>query len=513
MHVASVAVAEIWALCFLVFAAALEPRRTALGLLGFPCALQSTLYLGFFPFTLGIAVGFLVLAVWVRRPPRLIDYGAVAALLYVVARCHPIAAGLVGALLGAVVLARELPRDWPLRLGALLAASGPALVVIWLARDSAAAHAGGAGSDWPALVDRTVLVAHAFQPGGVWRPLCALAAALAGAVFTGVRARRGQARPVERALAAGALVLVALSMWLPRDFMLWQVANARLLPYGVMCLVALVPIERSPRLKAIALALALAYAVASFAWAARVHADVRDATRPALAGLDRVQPEPRDWLPIVMTLDGTHAGGFGIEAYSPLIHVADLYAMKLGGVTSYSQASIPTIHSVLRRHPDPGVAPDQDFALVPDAVSPEKRRGALLGVLAVASTHDGVVFVGRPDDVPLLLEVGFVPSFVDRGVVIGHFGGCPGRVRVVDPREPGGRELDVSLGWWPARRALTRFHAAPTDGVLEGDVAHLGCTEVWLDVAGRHCAGAPPGQPLRVRFTPGADNALACVLE
>jgi hypothetical protein len=506
MHAAAIVVAELWALAFVAFTAALCRRRAAVGLLGFPCALQSTLYLGFFPFVLGSAFAFLTLAVFVRRPVRIVDALAAGALLFLAARCHPIAAGLGGALAGVVALAQRTSSARLRSLALLFLASTPALWSMWSARGAAADHIGTTDVWWSSALERTLFVLHGFQPGGAWRPLFALALALAGVAILAARARRREAPAVEVALGAAALVLLTISTALPRDFMQWQLASTRLLPMATMILFALLATETlSRRVRAAVAVAAVVYSMTSFAWGAATQRAVAQATRHARAGLGNVRPDPRDWLPLVVEVEGDQ-GPWDIEGFAPLFHVADLYAMELGGVSLFSQSYFPSIHGVLRAHPSRGeTPPTQDYAWRVHLAPPALRADALRRALAVASTHEGIIMYATPADVSAAVDAGFRASYNNGKLFIGRFEGCTGTWSV-DGFVGTDRPLRVQLGWWPRRTPTLSTMVAAANA---HDQVALGCGDVWLAIEGRRCA---EGVPVRATFTPNGNNALRCTL-
>src|SRR5208337_1613477 len=85
---------------FVALVRALDPRRTALGFLGFPLALSWTFYMGFWAFALGTGGGLLVLAfaVRTRRREGLPVWACIAVSLFLLfaAIAHIFAAVLTG---------------------------------------------------------------------------------------------------------------------------------------------------------------------------------------------------------------------------------------------------------------------------------------------------------------------------------------------------------------------------------------------------------------------------------
>ncbi len=515
MQTSIVIVAELWAVSFFVFVVALAPRRAVVGLLGFPLALQTSLYFGFYPFMLGTAFGLLALAAFVRKErPGVVDHVATGVLLLLAAYCHVFAAGLAGLAAGAVVLARGEGRGPLLRAWlALFVASLPALVIMVLASRTAVDVRGGGGEPlFPGLVERTLFVESAFQPRGLLRPFACLALACGGALIAVRGGRRGTGRREERGLVVVGAALVLVSMSLPRDFLSWQLFDVRCLPLGTALLFALVAVERAGvRGKAVAVVVIAGYAVGSFASAARLHAEIRDAARPALAGLGKVKPHPLDYLPVIVSFWGARRESFGIDSFTPLIHVDALYAMELGGATAYAQDRIASMHLALRKAPWQGDVPEKESWLeVARARTPEDRRRLLRVLLSHASTDEGVIFYGEPQDRALLDEAGFVPTFADGGLFIGTFQGCDGVIELSGLDGP----ADAVAGWWPRRSPLLRVHLLPDqEGVATAVLPRMGCGEVWLDVPHHRCAGVVPNSPVRARFTRDAANAFICDVE
>jgi hypothetical protein len=556
LDITVVVVAEAWAFAFLAFVAALDRRRAIVGLLGFGFALQASLYLGFYPFMLGTAFSLLAFAVslyWcvprvgdgpavdvVAARPRVLPHLAIAALLALSAHCHVVATAITGLVLGSFVLARTPPRAWPAHLGALFFASLPALAIAYLARGAAGDVAGQQLLDWRDVLERTAFIERGFQPAGVIRPLAALALALAGVLScahslraTGARTASpapatspqpasddhapeksvSSPRAEERALLVVGVAFLILSMALPRDLVSWQLANVRLLPIATAALVSLLAIERfTARNQIVVVTVVVAYVAGSFAWAASFERALADATKNALAGLEKLPPEPRDWLPVIVKPFGDHDDDWGIDGFAPLIHLGNLYVMELGGATEYGHTSMPSMHLAFRNAPHPGETPPPDLWLAVLHAPPVERASRLRTLLASAATREGLIYYGEPGDRAILDDMGFVSSFADPGgLYVGHFEGCDAHFAIDGPP---GAKLSVEAGFWPRRTPAQTFLAGlDASGHASVDVPRFACGEVWLHVDGHRCAGVTGGGPQRAIFTKGTQNVLTCTLE
>ena len=535
MHVSVVLIAELWALAFFAFVVAVKRDRAVVGLLGFPLALQTSLYLGLFSFTCGTVVALAAVAVWLRAG-RLVHVVTLV-LLTLTALCHPFPLAAAGLFMGVAVLAREQRRAWPLALAKLAAASLPAVALV--VAGSGLAELGPSDIVWDDVVERTLFIARGFQPGGIWRPLFALALAALGVIQLATAARARTASGVDRGFAMLALLFLIAAMVLPRDVGGWQIANIRPLPFAFVPLLALIDVDRLGNRRTIALIAFALYALSSFAWAASTGLRVKAATAVALSGLDDDTAEPRDWLPVITNPEGDVDGAWDIPRFAPLWHVADLYAMQRGGVTLFTQADAPSRNDTVRLHRDAGEVPaDQEFARGVSAAPLEQRAGQLRKVLALAATHDGVVYVGAPGDEALLADAGFVASVVHPGLFVGHFVGCRGAVHVenvaaVANADNGAHVTDggaasglvIDVGWWPRKTPAVTLHVdgaalasdgSAASGVVDAPLERFGCGEVWLNVRGRRCREAGSSSswgPVRGIFPHDGSGVLRCTLE
>ena len=510
---------ELWALAYFAFVLALDPKKRVAALLGFPFALQTSVWFGLMPFVYASALAFVALALWLCAPrtqqtraallgpdvPSVRAHALLALLLFASAGVHVFPAVVAGVALAAMTVARVPRRALPRAAFVLALVGAPAIAVAMQSLGSVAGDA--ADPTWRTLDERFLYIARWFQAGPWWRPAAALALAISGIVAAALAARARRVRPEVTALVALSVVAMAATLVLPEDFGGWQLAGARLAPFGIGWAAACAPVDaRSKLVRTLATVAVGAYASASFAWAWAWHAELREENAPALAALD-LSPRPRTWDSIVLRNDRAP-----VSRFAPLLHIGQLYGLALGGGALYGHDTIPSVHHL--RSLAPYVAPRIDLWV--DAVRrPETRAAALRRLLEAASEHDGLVLVGDRTDMEAAHSAGWTADFENDDVFIGKFVGCRGSVQIIDAPA----SVAVEVGWWPLRTASQTFQYGPGPGVPDTiALAPIGCGDLWIRVLGKsgeHCAGTEPGQVLRGTFVDGADddNVLACVVE
>ncbi|APR78459.1 Hypothetical protein A7982_03806 [Minicystis rosea] len=457
-----------WGFGHVALSRALHPQRAALGLVGFATAISWSMYMGFFSFTLSVAVGLTTLAVaagaWPWTPKRRL---AVAALLSVQAVAHIFAAELTGlVLLLMVALAPRPPEVAPERaaparakeLGLLALMGLPALIIA-----AGAANPESRASEWLSLADRFTVLPRMLLPGPLFRAWPPLLLGLAGLAVVAARVRRAASSHVELAVAGASLLFLACAFFAPLHLAAWEFFAPRFLPFACLLGAALIPLERldAARRRAVIAGLA-GLAAMSLVWAARTAVALRARVDDALSGLsaplDRKGPRlvvPMDpFAGLAVRGDEAHAE---IPYYAPLFNLGALYAVAQGGVPSYTFVTNPQLHSFVfsaagkERYPelyDPADLRD------PRVASDPAVRAALMTFLAAVGTpFADVVVHGRPEDGDLLADRGYVTDYRRGGLFIGRFEGCPVTIEVVTP-SPRPAAVFVEYGIDPLPRAI-----------------------------------------------------------
>jgi hypothetical protein len=504
-RVNNILIASLYAWGYFAFVAALAPRRRFVGLLGFALALQPMLYLGFLPFLLSSGVCWLALAFWLRRPGSVVDHMLLAALLFLAARVH--VAPVISA--GAVFFALTIARSARLGQGVLaIAAAGlPAMVVAVLATGAATPQP----LDklvWDDLFTRLWEVGRWACAGSPWRVTMLLGLVVAGLASAVSRARQCAGGRQETALVATGLILLLVTLSLPRDLVGWQFAGARLAPLGVGLVLALLAIDHArPLVRFAAVVGVTVFLVASLLWSVQFHAQQRVANAPVLRGLDITTPA-RDWFVIL-----TAASLRDVMGGDPLFHVHHLMAVEHGGGAIYSHDASKQLHHILRRKSAQMGVADPAFVNIRNAQG-EQRALVLARFLAFASLHDGLWLIGTAADIEQAKALGFVSEFESGATteptaqsLIARFEGCEGRVRLEGATMP----LTIEVGWWPAKSSSETFAYQP-GGPVEAPLPPLACGEVWIKAegaGGAHCDGQTT-LPVRTTFQRGANNVLHC---
>ena len=510
----------LWAWSFARFVTALDRRRGALALLGFPLALQWSLYMGFFAYFIGSALGLLAVAEAVA-PVRFTPLRTTRLLVLVVVQtvAHVFPAQLTWVALAAItVVAKTDEAVWKRYARLALVAVPPAVVT--------ALALGGQGSDpailaEPSLLERLALFPRTFLPGApirAWLVVALAMAALAVALPTAWRARRSPLAAIWLC-AAGLLGMAAFG---PARILSWDFFAERFTPMGMALALALLPVERLAGRARAALAPGIALASgASLAVSASLHADIVRASAPALAGLDSPLRRTGPRLPLVLD----PFAGLGqapleqpIPFYAPLLNLGAIYATEHGGIPPRIFATRRAVHPfvllVRPRHPFPTIPDPGSQALAwSELAEPSPGRDELVDWLAAfGPAFDDVVLYGRPGDGARLLALGYRADFQTDRLLIAHFEGC---VPTVSFEGGDASETGVVYGWLAGRGV--QYRAEPEAAVGKGvPLAAAACAPIWYAPAGPaggsrwRCTGDPqhgayvvmlerPGMGLRCR--------------
>ena len=535
-RVSVTALALLWAWSVVALATSLGGRRRWLGLLGFATALQWQFYMGLYSCYLAMALGFLVLALTFRfgflRTRSLL---ILAALFAAQAAVHVVVAAMTGLALAlyTVLASTRGSRAKVLLRGGLAAvpAASIGLLTVLLATGTEQLNH---YTPWPSFVERIALFGRTFVSGPAWRawPVTLLAAMAAG--FAVVRWRR-HADASDRALLLGGLVLLALAALTPLHTPGWEFLSVRFIPTGVLFLALLAPIELLRRRPWWAAPATLtAFSAAAIAWSFAHHQFLYRQHADFLAGLDAPLHRQGPRLPILLeppTGDEPNDWDRTIPFVTTNLHVGPLFSLVQGGVPAYLFAGAGAIHVLTWRRPPEGKdmparpVRGYEWTLWEKAAraNPAVRERALAYLLGFAPLYEDVILWGSPADHAVMRERGFSPDFVQGGLMIAHFEGCPSRLRIVPPSEGLPPTLVIS-GWWPDSRPTfsTTLAPRPSPDPVELPLDATPCGPIWVRVlfdmnrdgtmsgGDRTCQGADNDAVLRLQGTRDS-GVLSCI--
>ena len=491
---------------FVALVDACDPRRGALGFLGFPLALSWHLYMGFWAFVVGSALGLFILALAVRVPqPSWRMRGALSLLLLVQAVSHVFSAVLTGGVLLCLVLARASAGRRLRELGAIVLVGLPASAVLAasfvVSQGQAALMLTRTGTEWLPLGRALAILPQTIAPGPFVRAL-ALLVGLAGATLLAAwRARQGSTDPRDRGLAVAGLVLLLLGTLAPLEVPGWSFFSQRFLPAGMALVIAVIPLERlvGMRQRVVAMALFVAsagYLAVSFPWHQRLAGCVTD----ALAGLAAPVHRTTRQLPVPLAVaERSLDVAADVPMLRPLLHMGALYAVAFGGVVPSVFTVNSSVHPLLRQ-PHPG---EPDWVGTPErfwgAVASPRFAGDVAYRHAVEDAlaslgiyYQGVVLLGaEPDDVALWSRRGYVLDESVGETFVGHFKPCHLDVAVHDAATDATPSLDVRVGSY---QLVTDARTAPrmgTDGVTHFEIAAAPCGDVTVIARSTKDSNAP----------------------
>lgn len=502
-----------WAWGYLALVRALEPRRLAVGLLGFATALQWSLYMGFFSFLAASAVGLWLVALALRSPPTWSPARAAlfALLLYVQARMHVLGAELTGFALVLLAL-KSAPRAQWLRLAL---AGLPALVVAAQTALAAPAIARSLVSRtlWFSPLNAVRLLWRGFTSGPSWRAVPPVLLAAAGLAWGVYRWRKGASSPRERGLLLAAAALLGLALALPVHLRSWEFFSPRFSPYGVLLACALLPVEslgaRARSLFALALG---AFALASVGWSAGYHRALYARHEDVFGALEAPlrRQGPRLTLSVV---SGAAHSAEEVPFADPLMHAPQLFLLAQGGAGTSTFMLLPELHEVQRlEHDDfPPVPAQRLTRQLRDAGLPPERRRALLELVAYGGVpFTDLVAIASPSDAAYWIARGYEPALHRGRLFLGSFRGCTARVEV---RGPLAAPLRAALGW--PGRAEEFSSAALAPAAPAATFSRSPCGPVWVRVEGlppgARCQEAGPEGRLGLSVSPEGSTAV-CTL-
>jgi hypothetical protein len=492
-----------WAFAWM--AAAFDPRRRPLGLLGFVFAMTWNFYMGFFSYEVAIALGLalvgLVARWYARRPVRAPHWVLVGAALLAVAAAHVFAALWTGLAIVCIVMARA-PAEARLReLGRTLCVGLPSMALLcaaWSQHRDLARVAMTSAFTWIPPSEQALRFPALVLPGPhirAWIATISIAAALASVL---VRWRRVSTD--ERSLACVALALLGAAFLAPLDVPGWQFLSPRLIAPVPALAVALVPLERltASRSRLVALGAIAATAMTSLAASGALHRRLYRGCADDLSGLDDPVRRSSYVLPIVLDpycgVDRAPDRS-EIPYLAPARHLGALYALAQGGSIPYLFAGSSSAYAFRLRDP-----PD---ALLPLSIPSVERfwtavesepfrddaafRRRVLTELALHGTgYEAILAFGtEPRDVDVFEEIGYAPERAQGSLLVATFRGCRAslRLRATAAREP----LRLEWGAGAIETAITDriVPPAPEDatGTLVLPLGRIVCGSVWLRVS------------------------------
>jgi hypothetical protein len=477
-----IVLAVAWSFAAVVLA--LEPKRRAMAYLGFPLAWMWPLYMGFFSFVVGTAIGFAALALVLRKDAfGWREAGVVGVVLLVAGVSHVFMAVLAWCVIAAVVAVRAPRAERIAQIVRVTVAGAPAIALLGITALVHDAWKNPAYSE--PLSDRLRILPRVLEPGSLARACVAAAIVLAALAFAARRVREAGAK--DRALLACGAAMLLLGVLAPRDITNWQYFSPRFLPLGAMLVLAATPIERIARGRVVAGG-AFAIACASLVVTASLHRHLAANCGDALAGLDA--PIVRKGMNLPLVFDPFCGGSADavdqeLPYVAPLFHVGALYAVAEGGATPYLFVGSTSAHAF---KPRPGglEAPVPDtkvfrpiFASAEFHDDAAFRRRIVTELLAAGAHTESVIVTGATDgDRAMLDAFGFATDWTRGDFVDAHFDGCTFDVAM--PAASEGIPVRVEAGFAGAPLRTTAVEA-----VLAGDRVHVTrgpCGTAWVRV-------------------------------
>ena len=506
-------------------------------LIGFAIAFSWPFYMGFFAFTLSMAVGLMVLAFVVSRSEglSLLEKAAVTTALLVQLFLHGFAVFITLALVALVVMTRAVMKrtsvpaaEWrsdTLREAAWLAVSAvPSLVVVLLMRTAQAQLATLANSqktEWARPSDWAKVLPRLAVPGSTLLGLLIFALALFAIARTALRLRQKPRRPEEVALVIGGAGLLVAALVLPLDLPGWQFFAPRFLTTGLAVSLSLLgceTFERRPARLALDVGL-VALVAAALVNARALHQRLATACEDGLAGLDHVISRSSFQLPITfdatcgLTTDDTR---LDVPYATPLLHFYALFAVSHGGTVPYGFYGPAAVHAFVPRAELPvPVPPYRYWGLErndPRLTHPEARTAMLSELAVFGSYYENIlVFGANESDRALLLDRGYVIDFEHGSFINAHDVPCAVEVSSdVLPADPpvmvrgGAREEEL----WPA----TIAKATDRRGIKAS--LKMLCGDVWVRVrwqnSEQRCANADAQGRIAIHAEHGTVTRVVC---
>lgn len=447
----------LWIVGALFLAVTISGRRSITHILLVFLSLQTSYYFGFYPFILGMGFCFIGLGLWLTFAER----PALATLLamlcfFLGARCHVVAAGIVGVLVAADALSRGKR--------ATLCGALVGLPVVWVLFELRQRIAGSpADVFYGPLIERILRFPDGFIPGPAWKTWPAFVVVIVGFV------QACRARPRHKAIMLTAFALVLVALAVPRDFLGWQYASWRFLPIACVVGVAFLEVPRTW----IGRTLVAGVGASQLVWAGWFHLDQRAEYAPFFAAIEKIGPKPAFRFPIIRA-----PAQQTIYQMSPDLHLGQLVAMRTGGATYYGHDHHPGQHSILIF----------DGPLLPTAADVTARRVpgrpgdvAMAAALTRAARFDGVIYYGFADEADYLRKTGYQIVFQDGPLIVADLVGCPLEIVV----ENATSAVTVAVGFEGTGEPVHEFSLVPGATSTHSHVIErFPCGRRWLTVKG-----------------------------
>ncbi|MDP2342882.1 MAG: hypothetical protein Q8O67_18145 [Deltaproteobacteria bacterium] len=444
-----------WCVGGLLTASALASRVSITHLLIVACSLQTSFYMGFFPFILGGGLAFVGLGLWLRLQDRLWLATLLAAFCFFLsARCHIFAAGLVGLLLAADALSRGLRATLAGTVVGL-----PLCLVVFQMLD----HLRSSKSDvlYTEGWERLTQFPDAFIPGPWWKTWPPLLLVVVGFAQGRGSARRG-------VLFVGFLLLIA-AVVLPRDFLGWQFAGWRFLPIAAVVGWAFVRVPASK----VGQVVLLAVGVSQLAWSAWFHLDQQEKNAPLLAALKKLTPHPMFRFPIVRVRPDDIVYGM-----NPRLHLGQLVTMRTGGTIFYGHHLSAAYHALLLK--DGPVLPDTKD-MNPTHFIGQPGDASMSLMMTRAARFDGITYYGYPDEADYLRKIGYDVVFQEGGLIVADLIGCPLTINMKNVTSP----VTVAIGFENGNTPINEFTLNPgVETSYSHTIDRIPCGRRWLIAAG-----------------------------
>jgi hypothetical protein len=510
-------------------------------LLGFALAFSWPFYMGFFAFSISMAIGLMILAFVVSKREGLtvLDKAAVWTAVLVQLFCHGFAVFITLALVGLVVTTRALmqrsngaPAGWRratlgnvVWLALLALPSVIVLLVMQSARAQMATLTGAGKTEWASRADWAKVLPRLAVPGSTPLGIIVFALALLAIVRTALRLRRGPRRPEELAVVIGAAGLLVAALVLPLNIPGWQFFAPRFLTTGLvlsLCLLGTEALERKTARVVFDLGV-IALVASALVSATALHRRLATACEDALVGLDHGVARSSYQLPITfdatcgLSTDDTR---LDVPYSTALLHFYALFPVTHGGTVPYGFFGPAAVHAFVPRSSSPVPVPPAEryWGLTPEdpRLKRPKARAALVNDLVVFGTYyENILFFGaNAADRALLLERGYVVDFEHGTFVNAHYAPCAvdlvSDVLAADPPVivRGGMRQDEL---WTARISqVADGHDRPA---IKASLSML-CGDVWVRVRWQNsemrCSNSDAQGRIAIHVDHGSTARVVC---
>ena len=458
---------------------ALDRRRHLAAFLTMGVAVHWHLYMGFFSFCVGLALGLGLLALALRREPGRVDLVVLVAGSIVQSVAHVFSAMLTTPLVALVLVLRAPSPERRRAMGAAAAILGPVALVaagtlLFVGNQTEIPLTAAWRWETPRAMLR--MLPALVAPGGKVRGVAVLAlVALSIALL--LRDARRRARPApELGLGIAAVLLLGVGVLGPADVPGWQFVSPRFLTLGVVLALATLPTERwSFSAGALGGALGATLALASIAASGWLGHRLYRACQDVLDPLDAPVRLPGVHFPLVMepycSLPEDPAVS-PVPYLAPARHIGALYATALGGSVPGLFVGIPSLHSFGPRQDArsaglPAVplqilwAPELTEGFRTD---PTVRAWMLTQAAIYGQRPDAILlFGGSADDVGLFTELGFDVTWARAALTILQFRGCAAELAVAGVSPTGQRKVAFGVSQFtrPLFAPMVDFDALP----------------------------------------------------